>query len=248
MSIREKIDAYHGKFADGTPWRYRSWEHCFGFFRRNGANGVAVARHDAALQLGFYLASWGMYRGSSRLLQYDYTVHLPVVDRLAESRFATLWQEDLGSQYGHETLGPLVLCAAEAVKAAYEPYAAATDTLVTKVMLGVLGCVPACDRFFIDGFTSKGFQYSYLNLKFINRVLRFCVENVSDLRAEQARIAASGNSHYPLMKLVDMYFWQIGFERCVQPPFLTPLGPLDFLPDLAAAPPDLTRYWHLPHS
>jgi hypothetical protein len=33
----------------------------------------------AALQLGFYLASWGMYRGSSFLLRRWSTVHVVVV-------------------------------------------------------------------------------------------------------------------------------------------------------------------------
>ena len=29
---------------------------------------------------------------------------------------------------------------------------------------------------------------------------------------EQAGIEESSGVHYPLMKLVDMYFWQIGYE------------------------------------
>jgi hypothetical protein len=33
------------------------------------------------------------------------------------------------------------------------------------------------------------------------------------LREQQERIQQSGGMRYPLMKLVDMYFWQIGFER-----------------------------------
>jgi hypothetical protein len=32
-----------------------------------------------SLHLAFFLASWGMYRGSSFLLQKDYTIHRPVV-------------------------------------------------------------------------------------------------------------------------------------------------------------------------
>ena len=39
---------------------------------------------EAALQLGFYLASWGMYRGSSFLLRRTYTVHEEVVERLGD--------------------------------------------------------------------------------------------------------------------------------------------------------------------
>lgn len=36
-----------------------------------------------ALNLGFYLASWGMYRGSSFLVHKDYTVHEGAVRILA---------------------------------------------------------------------------------------------------------------------------------------------------------------------
>ena len=32
-----------------------------------------------ALHLGFYLASWGMYRGSTGLLQKDYQIHIEAV-------------------------------------------------------------------------------------------------------------------------------------------------------------------------
>jgi len=138
MTIVEKISAYHGRIAGSVPWRYRSWEHCFGFFRRISPAGIA--------------------------------------------------------------------------KESYQAYGQPTDTLVTKIILGTFGCLPACDRLFIVGFTREGFKYSYLNRKFVNRILQFCHDNSSGLRAEQARIKAISGLHYPLMKLVDMYFWQIGYE------------------------------------
>jgi hypothetical protein len=213
MSICDKIDAYHGKIAGGVPWRYRSWEHCFGFFRRITPAGIAAQRDAAALQLGFYLASWGMYRASSFLLQYDYTVHLPVVDRLSDPCFSPLWERDVGSRKDDVELVPLILSAIEAVRESYSPWGEATDTLVTKVLLGTLGCVPACDRFFIDGFRSSRLEYSYLNRKFVHRVIEFCRENLNELKTEQAQIKSISGSYYPLMKLVDMYFWEIGHER-----------------------------------
>jgi hypothetical protein len=36
------------------------------------------------------------------------------------------------------------------------------------------------------------------------------------LRGEQARIEAAGGVNYPFMKLVDMYFWQVGYEASLQ--------------------------------
>ena len=51
-----------------------------------------------------------------------------------------------------------------------------------------------------------------MNDRFVERVLGFCNKHIAELRKEQARIEASGAIRYPLMKLVDMYFWQIGSE------------------------------------
>ena len=73
--------------------------------------------------------------------------------------------------------------------------------------------LPACDRFFIDGFKAAGLSYSRLNSNFINRLLEFTHTNLPALRAEQSRIESHSGVRYPLMKLVDMYFWQLGYER-----------------------------------
>jgi hypothetical protein len=90
--------AYFGKVAGDPHHRYRSCEHCYRFFRDLKASGFEAQRQNAALQLGFYLASWGMYRGSTFLLQHAYTVHLGVVDCLAFPRFAPLWEREFGCE------------------------------------------------------------------------------------------------------------------------------------------------------
>ena len=169
----------------------------------------------AALQLGFYLASWGMYRGSSFLLQRSYTVHVAVVERLAAPELAALWHKEVGADTSDVALVPTILLAVDAVREAYAPFGAATDTLVTKVVLGTLGCLPAVDRFFIDGFKKSGNKYSYLNALFVKRVISFCSDCGSGLRVEQDRIERVSGVRYPLMKLADMYFWEIGYEAAL---------------------------------
>jgi hypothetical protein len=166
----------------------------------------------AALQLGFYLASWGMYRGSSFLLSRTYTVHEGVIERIASSQFDELWENDVGSDPSDARLAQTILAAVNSVKTAYAPYDPATDTLATKVLLGTLACIPACDRFFREGFRLSGRPYSYLNGSFVKRIIGFCSDHRDALQSEQARIAAVEGMHYPLMKLADMYFWQIGYE------------------------------------
>src|ERR1035437_2135426 len=221
--IPQKIRAYHGATTDENH-RYRSWEHCYVYFRKRTPQPIAADRHLAALQLAIYLASWGMYRGSSFLLQRAYTVHLGVIDQLAQPCFAVLWKQEFGAGEIDTELLPLVLSAADAVRQVYRPFAPATDsrqpsdTLVTKVMLGTLGCLPAYDRYFIAGFKSAGVSFSSLNAQSVDRILQFCHDNLAALRIEQARIEKVSGIRYPLMKLVDMYFWQIGFERSTREP------------------------------
>ena len=216
VEIHPRLVAYHRASVQDPHHRYRSWEHCYSFFRRTTPSGIEAHRHIAALQLGFYLASWGMYRGSSFLLQRAYTVHLGVIDCLAAPRFTPLWEGDVGAEAEDADLTPVILDAVDAIREAYTPFGKPTDTLLTKVILGTFGCLPACDRFFVDGFKRVGFQYSYLNERFVRRVFRFCLDNITELRAEQTQIEAGSGVRYPLMKLIDMYFWQIGYEAAEQ--------------------------------
>jgi hypothetical protein len=227
VSLSGAIQAYYGDAAS-EHHRYRSWEYCYGYFRQARPQGLAAGRDHAALQLAFYLASWGMYRGSSFLLQHAYTVHRGVIDLIAEERFDALWETDIGSSAADVRFLPEVRDLIAEIRTAYRPFAPATgstqptDTLITKVVLGTFGCLPACDRYFIDGFKSEGFEYSSLNDKFVGRILRYCQNHLPELQEEQAGIEQRSGIRYPLMKLVDMYFWQIGYEKDVNPPDSNP--------------------------
>ncbi len=63
--------------------RYMSWEHCYSFFFLNRENILQDEKmlDLAALNLGFYLGNWGMFR-SSFLMENDYKIHIPVIREL----------------------------------------------------------------------------------------------------------------------------------------------------------------------
>ncbi len=217
MNIHRVIEAYYSKSL-GEHDRERSWEHCYDFFHKTRADGLAANRDLAALHLAFYLASWGMYRGSSFLINYAYTVHCGVIDLITDSSFDALWNADFGACKTDSQLVPPIRELIDRVRRAYKPFihkknsTQPTDTLVTKIILGTFGCLPACDEYFIKGFKSEGLKYSPLNRKFIEHNFDFCQEQFPELREEQASIKQKRGLHYPLMKLVDMYFWQLGRE------------------------------------
>ena len=212
LNLRDKIRGYHGDVGEHD--RSRSWEHCYRYFHKKTPEAIAEDRDHAALQLGFYLASWGMYRGSGFLLQYDYTINLGVVNRLFTPEFSELWGrgQEFGGGDNDEALVPTIVEVCKAVREAYSCFGQASDILVTKVILGTLGCLPAFDTYFEKGFKHERYKYSQLDAKVIEQLLRFCGDNLNDLREEQARIESKFQLRYPLMKLVDMCFHQIGFE------------------------------------
>ena len=68
-----RASSFYKKIEDDKYHRYKSWEHCYRYFKKN--KNKELNYDYAALQLAFYLASWGMYRGSSILLWKDYKIH-----------------------------------------------------------------------------------------------------------------------------------------------------------------------------
>lgn len=74
--------------------------------------------------------------------------------------------------------------------------------------MGTLGCLPAFDRFFVDGVKEMGYNFKSLREKSLTSLFQFVDDNRRDLVNIQKNY-----SQYPIMKLADMYFWQIGFEK-----------------------------------
>lgn len=58
----------------------------------------------------------------------------------------------------------------------------------------------------------SGVSYGSLNERFVRSILRFCVDNRAKLTELQPDIIDLDDLPYPLMKLVDMHFWQVGHD------------------------------------
>jgi len=86
-----------------------------------------------------------------------------------------------------------------------------TDALVTKVILGTCGCTPAYDRYFLRGLAANDLRFTKFTGDSFAAVCRFYRDNATEFRQAGRRIAADG-VRYPVMKLIDMYFWQVGFS------------------------------------
>lgn len=87
-----------------------------------------------------------------------------------------------------------------------------SPVLVTKILMGTLGCVPAYDRFFQDGVATHKVTTQEYSLKSVLRLVDFYEEH-NDRLEETRRGMQCEDLTYPQMKVLDMGFWQVGFEK-----------------------------------
>ena len=211
------IRAYFEQTMSDPHGRYLSWEHCYKAFLENRDANDEQAIDHLALHLAFYLASWGMYRGSSFLLQKDYKVHIPVVKIIQEKKYDPLvgiCAKDLCKEQNLtllEDIGKRIYaCYAEDTPASDRKINAASDTLITKILLGTLGCVPAYDRFYKESVKKHHISSGNYNKKSVCRVAKFYCDHEDSF--EKLRLELSEcRIEYPPMKLMDMCFWQDGY-------------------------------------
>ncbi len=82
--------------------------------------------------------------------------------------------------------------------------------------MGTLGCVPAYDGYFKDGikyFNKKNESQLVQNFSknSILKIYEFLLDNKNELLELQKKIRKMTEVKYPLLKLIDSYFWLIGF-------------------------------------
>ena len=222
-AIDELISAAQTFYDDARAnenGRSRSWEHCYRVFRDARTDPSQDYDH-LSLHLAFYLASWGMYRGSSFLLQKDYKVLLPVVEEILKPEYDCLFglactdvrNSDVWKQL--KKLSDDIAYHFRPIRnevAGREVASPMSPVLITKILMGTLGCVPAYDRFFEEGARHLGLEKKSYNEDSLLELADIYEEHND--RLEQARRGMrTDDLIYPQMKLLDMGFWQIGFEK-----------------------------------
>lgn len=221
LSVEEAIRCirtYFNETVEDAHGRYLSWQHCYNAFTTNRGGSDENTYDYLALHLAFYLASWGMYRGSSFLLQKDYKVHIPVVKIIMEERYNPLVGITAEELMNDANLNLLEEVSTRIRKAYADERPSfegvtnnATDTLVTKILLGTLGCVPAYDRYYVQAVKQYGISVGGYNKESVRDVARYYLSHKDEFETVREELSAYG-VEYPVMKLMDMCMWQVAFE------------------------------------
>jgi hypothetical protein len=206
LDIERNVGLYLGQHTPTA--RYSSFDYCYNYFQgfreadRLGDLADEAHLQASCLQLGFFLASWGMLRGSAELLQRSARTYVPVINAIVAAP-RELWAID-ANDYSDDNIGALLNYAQTLRRSLHK---GASNTLVTKVMLGVFGCVPAFD----DNF-KRGFRASTFGPKALKRIRDFYRENdeVIELNRVPTLDFDAGQPtqrFYSRAKVIDMIFF-----------------------------------------
>ena len=232
------IDEFHRDTS--AKQRYASYDFCYGYFQTH-RHHLVENMELSCLHLWSYLASWGMLRGSSKLLQEcsmkSLSEVINYIDRLPEK----IWNIDVPDYAYDEVQDKIINIYTDLKKRIADikfeednTSVSPTKTLVTKIMLGTLGSIPAFDNNFVKAF-KKEFSNAYQCPKCSRRESAKCA--FSDLNRTSLSCIycfyfdnkkVLDNIHYPVIgfngkrlmnltykkaKLIDMYGFSIGL-RC----------------------------------
>ena len=197
--------------------RYASFDYCYRYFRCSPSDRLLADMEKSCLTVGFYLASWGMFRGRSSLLQRSVRYYVPLVEFIAAQPQKT-WEIDVDSYNADEVVDQLLRLYCE-VRSRLLDKSKTHLTLVTKVLLGVFGVTPAFDRFFGDAFRGivPGAGFRTFGKKSLMKIHSFYEANSSiiDKIASETRVLDFESGEltqlvYPKAKVIDMYGFILG--------------------------------------
>jgi len=206
---------YKSKPKSQPNHRFLSFDYCYNYFRTT--NDLTQDIEKSCLVLGFYLASWGMFRGSSFLLKKSVT-HFESTIRYIATLDKSVWEID-ADNYNEKNIQTIIKIYND-IKICLIVKNNSDLTLITKVLLGVFGFIPAFDNFFCKSFREiSGGQcgFSKMNVKSLSFIMKFYESNKTTIDRLSSETYTTDFStgqettiHYPKAKIIDMYGFTAG--------------------------------------
>lgn len=212
INVQEIIE-FHKENTETNIHAYQGWDDCYDAFCKSDDLQLL------SLHLAACMGSYGMYRGNSLLRLSNYKVHIGAVRIMKNYRKNPVdaWLDRNDENSNEETLDEVIKLYEElkqfyngqrdTISTSGRPNSV-TPTLITKIMMCALGCVPAYDRFFVAGLDAKITKRFGRNS--LNQVIAFCVENQSNIIECQKKMQTPDGHTYPVMRVVDLHFWLKG--------------------------------------
>jgi hypothetical protein len=217
--ISEILSKYQSLSRKDQHHRFKSWEHCYKFFLNNYKYLKKADVFDhGCLHLGFYLVSCGLIDKSSVLLQKDYKVHgYFLANVVMNSENNAFFEDRENGPLNYRSIVGIDNLIADTRKA-YQDHIFemdgqspihVTDTLASSIIMGVYGNTPGYNRYLKKGLNLFDIRTQFNEFS-IKELVDFYNQNMDEFHTGGILFSNDGVRYTP-MKLVDMYFWQIGY-------------------------------------
>jgi hypothetical protein len=214
------IEEIVGKFTSlcKPEHRYSSFDYCYNYFYTN--DDLTKDMEKSCFELAFYLSSWGMFRGSSFILQKSAKYFVQTIEYI-NSLENDLWKKDVNN-YDDIFIERIIEIYIKLKELVVEGWSRSI-TLVTKMMLGIFGFVPAYDEYFCRSFrtlTNRKCGFSSFNKESLKMIKCFFDSNEDSINKISNETFTydfiTGNKtkiKYPKAKIIDMYGFSNGLLR-----------------------------------
>lgn len=216
FNFEEQARNYYAQSHGDAYPRLKAWDYLWDYIQSVDEWADLASDEnirDTALNIGFYLANWGMFRGSSELPNVNV--------RFFEDLTILLFKE-IPVEFWNLTLKDFTPNNREALKVFDEGIrkisqfgsgrVSWTQTLSTKLLLGVWGQCPARDRYFNIG--AKRYKVESGNTVAGNIGSTYLIR-LNDVRLSEAwtipDFKTPNKNRYPMGKVIDMALFQYGF-------------------------------------
>jgi hypothetical protein len=206
--------------GDTAESRGKSFDYCYNYFYRT--EDLLLDKEKSCNILGMYLASWGMYRGSSFLLKEKSVRYLlRFIEPISKLKRKINPDEPIDvDTYNEKNM--------EVIENIYTELSKYTEgheynTLVTKILLGVFGFVPAFDTYFKAGIKSLPNckdSFNKLSRGCLGTIKQFYDNNKEDIDQIQKKSFTKcfedgepTKVNYTKAKIIDLYFFEIGYRE-----------------------------------
>ncbi len=210
--------------------RYYQWNILQEVVNKNLNNNYNI--EELSVNLGMFLSSWGMYRGSSMLLKhFNHRIHNKVIEEIFKDKryFNLINIKNLDTlEKNIDLIGELYELISNTYRDQFNDFIKRSNnksiksfdtqktvsrTLVTKVMIGLFGCIIAYDTYAIK--TIKELNNNYGNKIIVNiHDKDSVVKSLSSIFKTMKEIGyIKSINDKPLMKEYDMALFQWGYDK-----------------------------------
>lgn len=208
MKLEKLAQQYFLEVRENEFSRLRAWEFIYAYTRVKNTKVLVNEKNieKTALHLGLYLAQWGMFRGSSQLIDQNLNYFKWMAKFFFETiptkfpnfyshRFEDFADDDFCKEFDE------VIKFIRSEKLMLNP----SDTLISKILLGIWGEIPALDSFFVKA------SSHYITSKKINcssQCFKILLASFNTKSFTEMKFNLDGAwFYYPLAKKIDMALW-----------------------------------------